>query len=58
MFRSEQLFERAVKVMPGGVNSPVRAYQSVGSTPRFIRRADGAYVYDVDQNRYIDYICS
>ncbi|MBU9727802.1 glutamate-1-semialdehyde 2,1-aminomutase [Diplocloster modestus] len=58
MFRSEQLFERAVKVMPGGVNSPVRAYQSVGSTPRFIRKAEGAYVYDVDDNRYIDYICS
>lgn len=58
MIRSEQLFERAVKVMPGGVNSPVRAYQSVGSTPRFIRKADGAYVYDVDDNRYIDYIGS
>ena len=55
---SEELMERAAKVIPGGVNSPVRSYASVGLTPRFIARADGPYIEDVDGNRYIDYICS
>ena len=50
--------ERAEKVIPGGVNSPVRSYASVGMSPRFIERADGPYIEDVDGNRYIDYICS
>ena len=58
MDRSEALFERAKKVLPGGVNSPVRAYRAVGLTPRFITRADGAYIWDEDGNRYIDYVCS
>ena len=58
MDTSEALFERAKKVLPGGVNSPVRAYRAVGMTPRFISRADGAYIWDVDENRYIDYVCS
>lgn len=58
MDRSEALFERAKKVLPGGVNSPVRAYRAVGLTPRFIMRADGAYIWDEDGNKYIDYVCS
>ena len=58
MDRSEALFERAKKVLPGGVNSPVRAYHAVGLTPRFITRADGAYIWDEDGNKYIDYVCS
>ena len=58
MGRSEELFEQAVKVLPGGVNSPVRAYRAVGMAPRFITRADGAYIYDEDGKRYIDYVCS
>lgn len=58
MGRSEELFERAVKVIPGGVNSPVRAYGSVGMTPRFIQGASGPYVFDVDGKKYIDYIGS
>ena len=53
-----KLFETAKTVLPGGVNSPVRAYRAVGMTPRFIQRADGAYIWDVDGNRYIDYVCS
>ena len=48
---SEQLFERAKGVLPGGVNSPVRAYRAVGMAPRFITRADGAYIYDEDGKR-------
>ena len=55
---SEQLFERAKKVLPGGVNSPVRAYRAVGMAPRFITRADGAYICDEDGKKYIDYVCS
>ena len=55
---SEQLFERAKKVLPGGVNSPVRAYRAVGMAPRFITRADGAYIYNEDGKKYIDYVCS
>ena len=55
---SEILFENAKKVLPGGVNSPVRAYRAVGLTPRFIKRADGPYIYDEDGRKYIDYVCS
>ena len=58
MTKSEALFERAVKRIPGGVNSPVRAYGAIGEAPRFIDRADGCYIYDVDGNQYIDYIDS
>lgn len=58
MSRSEQLFQEAVHLMPGGVNSPVRAFGSVGETPRFIERADGACMTDADGNTYIDYIGS
>jgi len=58
MTLSEQLFERAQQTIPGGVNSPVRAFKSVGGTPVFIDRADGAYIYDVDGNQYIDYVGS
>ena len=53
-----KLFERAQKVIPGGVNSPVRAFGSVGGTPRFIARATGAYIFDTEQKKYIDYIGS
>ena len=56
--RSSQLFADAEKVIPGGVNSPVRAFKSVGGTPIFAKSAKGAYVYDEDDNRYIDYINS
>ncbi|MFT3979036.1 MAG: glutamate-1-semialdehyde 2,1-aminomutase [Ferruginibacter sp.] len=55
---SKALFERAQQSIPGGVNSPVRAFKSVGGTPLFIKRAKGAYLYDEDDNRYIDYIAS
>lgn len=58
MTRSEELFNRAVKRIPGGVNSPVRAYGAIGEVPRFIDHADGCYIYDADGNRYIDYIDS
>lgn len=58
MATSAELMERAVKVIPGGVNSPVRAFGSVGMSPRFIARADGAYVWDVEGNRYLDYVGS
>lgn len=58
MSESEKLFKRAQQTIPGGVNSPVRAFKAVGGTPRFIERADGPYMYDVDGNRYIDYINS
>lgn len=56
--RSSQLFAEAEQVIPGGVNSPVRAFKSVGGTPIFISKAQGAYLYDEDGNRYIDYINS
>ena len=52
------LFERAQRVIPGGVNSPVRAFRAVGGTPRFIARAEGAYMFDAEGQRYIDYIGS
>lgn len=56
--KSEALFSRAQQSIPGGVNSPVRAFKSVGGSPVFIRKAKGAYLYDEDGNRYIDYINS
>lgn len=55
---SKELYDRASKVIPGGVNSPVRAFNSVGGTPLFISRANGAYLWDEDGNKYIDYIGS
>lgn len=58
MSRNEELFERAQKTIPGGVNSPVRAFRSVGGTPRFFQKASGPYVWDADGTRYIDYIGS
>ncbi|MDR2462453.1 MAG: glutamate-1-semialdehyde 2,1-aminomutase, partial [Verrucomicrobiales bacterium] len=57
-FKSRQLFERAKAVIPGGVNSPVRAFKAVGGEPFFAARADGAYLYDVDGNRFVDYVCT
>ena len=56
--RSSQLFEEAKQYIPGGVNSPVRAFKSVGGTPIFIKKAKGAYLFDEDNNKYIDYISS
>ncbi|MBA2487116.1 MAG: glutamate-1-semialdehyde 2,1-aminomutase [Nitrospira sp.] len=56
--RSQQLFSEAQQVIPGGVNSPVRAFRSVGGQPRFIARAKGSRLYDVDGNSYIDYVLS
>nr|MBC8341166.1 aminotransferase class III-fold pyridoxal phosphate-dependent enzyme [Pseudomonadota bacterium] len=56
--RSRELLERALKTIPGGVNSPVRAYGSVGGTPRFIEHGKGSRVFDVDGNEYIDYVGS
>ena len=56
--RSHQLFSRAQALMPGGVNSPVRAFKSVGGEPFFVQRAEGPYLFDVDGNRYIDYVGS
>lgn len=56
--RSDELFAHARELIPGGVNSPVRAFKAVGSQPRFIERGEGAYLYDVDGNRYIDYLLS
>jgi glutamate-1-semialdehyde 2,1-aminomutase len=55
---SAALFQRACRVLPGGVNSPVRAFKAVGGTPRFIERADGQHVWDADGHRYLDYVCS
>jgi len=56
--KSQSLFSRAQQSIPGGVNSPVRAFKSVGGTPLFIKKAKGAYLYDEDGHRYIDYIAS
>ncbi|HYP70804.1 MAG TPA: glutamate-1-semialdehyde 2,1-aminomutase, partial [Variovorax sp.] len=56
--RNQQLFDRARAVIPGGVNSPVRAFKAVGGTPRFIQKAQGAYMWDAAGQRYIDYIGS
>ena len=58
LHNSDQLFAAACQVLPGGVNSPVRAYRSVGLTPRFIQKAEGSSIYDVEGRRYIDYVCS
>lgn len=58
MSKSKELFKRAVRVMPGGVNSPVRAFGAVGGQPVFIESAKGQYLYDADGNKYIDYIGS
>lgn len=55
---SEALFVRAQKSIPGGVNSPVRAFRAVGGTPRFIARGQGSHIFDIDGNEYIDYVCS
>ncbi len=56
--KSEQLFARALRSIPGGVNSPVRAFRSVGGNPPFIARGEGAHIFDVDGNEYIDYVGS
>lgn len=56
--KSRKLFEEAQKYIPGGVNSPVRAFRAVDQTPLFIKKAKGAYIYDTDGNKYIDYVCS
>ncbi|MHB8496362.1 MAG: glutamate-1-semialdehyde 2,1-aminomutase [Casimicrobiaceae bacterium] len=58
MSRNEELFARAQRVIPAGVNSPVRAFRSVGGTPRFFMRGEGAYLWDADGRRYIDYVGS
>jgi glutamate-1-semialdehyde 2,1-aminomutase len=58
MVTNTQLFERAARVIPGGVNSPVRAFRAVGGTPRFITRGEGAYIFDAEGKRYVDYIGS
>lgn len=58
MKNAKHFLERAKKVIPGGVNSPVRAFGSVGGTPRFIKRAKGAYLYDEDENCYLDFVGS
>ena len=58
MDNNSRLFEQAKKIIPGGVNSPVRAFGGVGGTPRFIQKANGAYLWDEDQTQYIDYIGS
>jgi glutamate-1-semialdehyde 2,1-aminomutase len=58
ILKSQELFNRAQGSIPGGVNSPVRAFKSVGGTPVFLKNAKGAYLYDVDGNRFIDYINS
>lgn len=58
MQKSQNLFQRAKKHIPGGVNSPVRAFKAVGGTPPFIKKADGPYIFDADNKRYIDYVQS
>lgn len=58
MTRSEQLFAEAQRFIPGGVNSPVRAFRGVGGTPIFFKRGEGASLYDEDDRRYIDYVGS
>ena len=58
MSKSENLYSAARELIPGGVNSPVRAFTGVGGTPLFIERADGAYLYDVDGKAYVDYVGS
>ena len=58
MSQNDVLFERAQKTIPGGVNSPVRAFRQVGGTPRFVTKAQGPYFWDADNKRYIDLIMS
>ena len=58
MTRSAELFDRARRVLPGGVNSPVRAFRAVGGAPFFVARAEGARLTDVDGKSYVDYVCS
>src|SRR5690606_4838963 len=58
MSSNHELFQRALALMPGGVNSPVRAFKSVGGEPFFTARADGPYLWDVEGKRYIDYVGS
>ncbi len=58
MTKSETLFRRAQEIIPGGVNSPVRAFRSVGGTPPFIARGEGSHIFDADGREYIDYVCS
>ncbi len=58
MEKSQALFQEAVNYIPGGVNSPVRAFGNIGMAPRFIEKAEGAYLYDVDGRKYLDFICS
>ena len=58
MTRSHDLFEQAKQFIPGGVNSPVRAFKGVGGDPIFFKRGEGAYLYDEDDNKYIDYVGS
>jgi glutamate-1-semialdehyde 2,1-aminomutase len=58
MSRSDDLFEQAQKLIPGGVNSPVRAFRSVGGKPLFIARGEGSHIWDVDGKEYIDYVGS
>src|SRR5204863_8330202 len=56
--RSEDLYRQALEVMPGGVNSPVRAMKQIGRSPIFIERGEGPYIWDVDGNRYVDWVSS
>ena len=56
--KSEAAFERAQQVIPGGVNSPVRAFRGVGGNPPFIARGEGSHIFDIDGNEYIDYVGS
>src|ERR1700737_1647733 len=56
--KSQELFRRALEIIPGGVNSPVRAFRSVGGNPLFIARGEGSHIFDVDGNEYIDYVGS
>ena len=56
--KSKELFVEANKMFPGGVNSPVRAFKSVGGTPLFMKKGEGCHIWDEDDNRYIDFCCS
>src|SRR6476661_5460811 len=56
--KSDELFAEALKWLPGGVNSPVRAFRAVGGNPFFVQRAEGSYIYDADENAYVDYVGS
>ncbi len=58
MTKSSELYQKAQKTIPGGVNSPVRAFNGVGGSPIFVEKADGAYMYDADGKAYIDYVGS